>query len=63
MRILLAVFGFSLCALTFAQDVNAALKKSLAEKPAPPAAIKQPLRAVEREEEPVRKKASRKKVG
>jgi len=33
MRILLAVFGFCLCALTFAQDVHAALKKSLAIPP------------------------------
>jgi DNA end-binding protein Ku len=48
-------------------DLMEALKKSLAEKPAPPAEMKAPKRAVhvvQREEEaPARKKASRKKVG
>ena len=47
-------------------DLMEALKKSLAEKPAPPAPaeMKQPLRAVRQEEEaPARKRGTRKKAG
>lgn len=44
-------------------DLMEALKKSLAEKPAPQADMKAPLRAVQQEEAPARKRSGKKKVG
>jgi DNA end-binding protein Ku len=44
-------------------DLMEALKKSLAEKPAAPAAMKAPLRAVRQEEVPARKRGAKKKAG
>ena len=44
-------------------DLMEALKKSLAEKPAFPAEMKAPQRAMQQEEAPARKKATRKRAG
>jgi DNA end-binding protein Ku len=44
-------------------DLMEALKRSLAEKPAPSAEMKAPQRAVQLEEAPMRKKGAKKKVG
>jgi DNA end-binding protein Ku len=44
-------------------DLMEALKKSLAEKPAPPADMRGPLRAVQQDEAPARRRAAKKKVG
>jgi DNA end-binding protein Ku len=44
-------------------DLMEALKKSLAEKPAPPVEMKAPQRAVQQEEAPARKRGTKKKVG